>query len=212
MGHLTYISDETCKLFEKCHLELEDELKGIRHMLIPDYLESEEWNDYVTHSLHQTQELDRQPLGGMKPDLKLGDDKILEGAEKDPSNDQFARFLCQQLVKDLPDRFLGADSSDEEDDKRWIGYSIFNIRELDQEFNIGEVISRENIFTTQYSVEGDEETVSDDLESLQLESSETETREDPKPSETPKSPLPNPPTTNLENWADFSQFSSSSQD
>lgn len=35
---------------------------------------------------------------------------------------KFARFLCQQLVKELPDRFLGAGSSDDEEENRWIGY------------------------------------------------------------------------------------------
>lgn len=31
-------------------------------------MHSEAWNEYVTHALHQTQELDRQPLGGQKPE------------------------------------------------------------------------------------------------------------------------------------------------
>ncbi len=32
------------------------------------------------------------------------------------ASDQLARFLVQQIVSDLPDRFLGTESSDEEDD------------------------------------------------------------------------------------------------
>ena len=33
-----------------------------------DQIISENWNEFVTHSLRQTQEIDRQPLGGAKPD------------------------------------------------------------------------------------------------------------------------------------------------
>jgi hypothetical protein len=144
MGHLTYISDEVCKLFEKCGSELDDELH--------DFITGEDWNEYVTHSLRHTQETDRQQLGGVKPDqsgniVRMGgtgidgefakpkassdtkkdttefDDEVLDTtASADTAyNDQFARFLCQQMVKDLPDRFLGDDSSDE-DDNKWIGY------------------------------------------------------------------------------------------
>jgi hypothetical protein len=37
MGHLTYISDETCKLFDKCAEDLDDQLHGIL-LLIRIYL------------------------------------------------------------------------------------------------------------------------------------------------------------------------------
>ncbi|KAI9205622.1 SIT4 phosphatase-associated protein-domain-containing protein [Polychytrium aggregatum] len=41
--------------------------------------------------------------------------------EGEASNDQFARYLCQQIVNDLPDRLLGAESSDDEEDEQgWI--------------------------------------------------------------------------------------------
>ncbi|KAI8823077.1 SIT4 phosphatase-associated protein-domain-containing protein [Fimicolochytrium jonesii] len=44
----------------------------------------------------------------------------------DVSSDQFARFLCHQIVADLPDRFIGVDNSDDEDDGEdggsgWLG-------------------------------------------------------------------------------------------
>jgi hypothetical protein len=145
MGHLTYISDEVCKIFDKCAPELDDELH--------DLITSGEWHEYVSHSLRHTQETDRQPLGGARPDqagnlirptIPGGMDgeyvkpKLTTDTKKDTTdideepydastnpdtsyNDQFARFLCQQMVKDLPDRFLGDDSSDEDED-RWIGY------------------------------------------------------------------------------------------
>lgn len=189
MGHLTYISDETCKLFEKCAQELETDLG--------EFMNSEVWNEYVTHALHQTQETDRQPLGGIRPEysamhtgpISADDDSAfkpmvsiseqkttLDFDEKNVQesgetyNDQFARFLCQQLVKDIPDRFLGADSSDEEDEKRWIGDLA------DEEFDIRDVISKDNLDITPYNIrEGDEETVSDDFESItQQDSAEPE--------------------------------------
>lgn len=31
-------------------------------------MNSDVWNEYVTHALHQTQETDRQPLGGSRPE------------------------------------------------------------------------------------------------------------------------------------------------
>ncbi|KAJ3368545.1 hypothetical protein HDU91_000491 [Kappamyces sp. JEL0680] len=185
MGHLTYISDETCKLFDKCANELEDELS--------EYIHADDWNEYVLHALHQTQELDRQPLGGTRPETmnvipggpKVGavDDDFAKpktvSVTVDPKNstngendDDFNRgdltsestdVYNDQLVKDLPDRFLGADSSDEEEEKKWLG-------DLDDnEFNIGEVISRENLYSAPYVREGDEETVSDDLESIPVD-------------------------------------------
>lgn len=152
-------------------------------------MNSDVWNEYVTHALHQTQETDRQPLGGSRPEYSAmhagpvaadddsafkpklstsdqkgsGEDDEKNNQESgDTYNDQFARYLCQQLVKDIPDRFLGADSSDEEEEKRWMGELA------DDEFDIGDVISKENhLNPTPYNIrEGDEETVSDDLESL----------------------------------------------
>lgn len=124
-------------------------------MLISDYIHSEEWHEYVNHTFRQTQETDRQTLGGTKPeqvggvsafggagsavddDFKskpvvlakssvhdIDDDnaeKNLNSESVDAYHDQFTRYLCQQMVKDLPDRFMGADSSDDEEEKKWIG-------------------------------------------------------------------------------------------
>ncbi|KAJ1557274.1 hypothetical protein HK096_008177, partial [Nowakowskiella sp. JEL0078] len=43
-------------------------------------------------------------------------------SEGDVASDQFARYLSQQIVNDVPDRFLpGEGSDDEDDDKEWIG-------------------------------------------------------------------------------------------
>jgi hypothetical protein len=70
MGHLTYISDETCKLFEKCGAELESDLHGI-FKFTKDYIHSESWHEYVTHALRQTQESDKIALGGVKPEAAV---------------------------------------------------------------------------------------------------------------------------------------------
>lgn len=43
MGHLTYISDETCKLFEKCASELESDLGGIGSFL----------NRFIFHRIYE---------------------------------------------------------------------------------------------------------------------------------------------------------------
>ena len=70
----------------------------------------------------------------------------------------FARYLCQQLVKDLPEHFLGADSSEEEDD-RWIG----GLDEEAVEMDIGEAILGE---TVNSAIPDNEELPSDESENL----------------------------------------------
>jgi SIT4 phosphatase-associated protein len=67
MGHLSYIADEVCKLFEKCAPELDDVLHGTI-LLTLEYIVCEAWHEYVTHSLRETRERDRQTLGGTRPD------------------------------------------------------------------------------------------------------------------------------------------------
>ncbi|KAJ3284631.1 hypothetical protein HDU76_008264 [Blyttiomyces sp. JEL0837] len=174
MGHLTYISDEVCKLMEKCVNDFEGDAYNL--------VTSEEWLEYVSGVLRETKERDRQPLGGVRPtqtggaslpmvtgaggldDADMGisvaalrkkseaagggsgggsgvdsdddDDELGAGAtdylaDGDVSSDQFARYLCQQIVGDFPDRgILGGegDGSDEEreevdvtEDAEWLG-------------------------------------------------------------------------------------------
>ncbi|RKO84944.1 SIT4 phosphatase-associated protein-domain-containing protein, partial [Blyttiomyces helicus] len=59
MGHLTYISDEVCKLIEKCGIEFGDDIKEL--------MTSDTWLDYVSGILRETKERDRQALGGARP-------------------------------------------------------------------------------------------------------------------------------------------------
>ncbi|KAJ3333829.1 hypothetical protein HDU76_002935 [Blyttiomyces sp. JEL0837] len=59
MGHLTYISDEVCKLMEKCANDFDEEVKAL--------VFSPSWQGYVQGVLNETKERDRQPLGGARP-------------------------------------------------------------------------------------------------------------------------------------------------
>ncbi|KAJ3000160.1 hypothetical protein HDV02_000443 [Globomyces sp. JEL0801] len=232
MGHLTYISDEACKLFEKCGAELDDE--------IHDIMVSEDWHEYVNHALKHTQDLDRQPLGGTRPEQLapspgfsanpgqfggVDDDFKLKGAQptsatselkdiddavadrsvhQDAVDDQFARFLCQQLVKDLPDRFMGADSSDEEEDRS-------DLDDKDVEFDIGEAIAQDSLFPHKFSRDGDEETVSDDMSFTQ--DVEIINNISPFPADSmgqegiPEIQDKIPSAGEFEGWADFSKLS-----
>lgn len=64
MGHLTYVADEVCKIFDRCGAELDDELH--------DFIVSEDWKEYVKHPLKETRERDVQQLGGVKPEAPVG--------------------------------------------------------------------------------------------------------------------------------------------
>ncbi|KAH6571715.1 hypothetical protein BASA62_003724 [Batrachochytrium salamandrivorans] len=98
--------------------------------------------------------------------------------ESDTFNDQFARYLCQQLVKDLPDRFLGGDSSDDDEgaDQQWMS----DLEGQDVSFDIAEAIQMDDPFPNGDRVrEPDEETLSDDMASSRIEGddeSQTESR------------------------------------
>ncbi|KAK5664810.1 sporulation-induced protein [Batrachochytrium dendrobatidis] len=208
MGHLTYISDEVCKLFDKCNVELDDELH--------DFMNSDQWSEYVSHPLRETRERDRQPLGGTRPEIPIGSGPAFAGStigynpgngkfgedmsdsskprkksevgrdgsdeeedgtaagsrntsgESDTFNDQFARYLCQQLVKDLPDRFLGGDSSDDDEDAehQWMN----DLEGQDVSFDIAEAIQMDDPFVGgSRAREPDEETLSDDMASSRVD-------------------------------------------
>ncbi|KAJ3223481.1 hypothetical protein HK099_001064 [Clydaea vesicula] len=72
MGHLTYISDEVCKLIEKCSTDLESELY--------EYFSDERWENYKNKSLNETKERDCQPLGGQRPNQSGGGMMSIGGA------------------------------------------------------------------------------------------------------------------------------------
>jgi hypothetical protein len=80
MGHLTFISDEVCKLIEKCASDFEDECKGDKFLFILyldlslpffsfilEFIEIEEWQTYLSGVHFETKERDNQNLGGVRP-------------------------------------------------------------------------------------------------------------------------------------------------
>ncbi|KAJ3094817.1 hypothetical protein HDU97_007546 [Phlyctochytrium planicorne] len=78
MGHLTYISDEVCKLVDKCAADFEGDVKGWflsdlnkedtdSEAPLKEMITSEEWQEYLNGVLRETKERDRQPLGGVRP-------------------------------------------------------------------------------------------------------------------------------------------------
>ncbi|KAF9128887.1 hypothetical protein BGW39_004658 [Mortierella sp. 14UC] len=139
MGHLTYIADETVKL-----LELYSQTSLLSSLY--EHIDLEDWWNYVSKILKETKERDAKVLGGArpnvieshKPDHDDGNDDdyiddndedygndfiggdIGAGHEGDVASDQFARYLCQQITNNLPDKF-GSSDEDEDDEGNWIG-------------------------------------------------------------------------------------------
>lgn len=83
-----------------------------------EFIRSEEWNDYASNALHQTQELDRQPLGGARPEhIPAG----AQGAVKFGSNDddykpKAAQSIPAELPSELDDTFTRGEMSTESAD------------------------------------------------------------------------------------------------
>jgi serine/threonine-protein phosphatase 6 regulatory subunit 3 len=173
MGHITYISEEVCKLMEKCGPELSAELAC--------YFEDEVWLEYRHGIFRETKDRDRQPLGGIRPNAThhplgaMGKDesdgpiqrnKVINGgvvpesdddeeegvegteailpSEGDVSNDQFARYLCQQILNDFPTGFDFSEGYTEAvEDCGWEGKEVGVVEERDMEDggagNVGDV-------------------------------------------------------------------------
>ncbi|GJJ74790.1 hypothetical protein EMPS_07148 [Entomortierella parvispora] len=142
MGHLTYIADETVKL-----LELYSQTSLLP--MLYEYIDLEDWWNYVSKILKETKERDAQVLGGTRPNLMephksgLGDghdDDFLDdngddygsgngylgedsgaGHDGDVASDQFARYLSQQITNNLPDKFGSSDEDEDDEEGNWIG-------------------------------------------------------------------------------------------
>ncbi|KAK5821059.1 SIT4 phosphatase-associated protein-domain-containing protein [Linnemannia elongata] len=140
MGHLTYIADETVKL-----LELYSQTSLLSTLY--EHVDLEDWWNYVSKILKETKERDAKVLGGArpnvieshKPDHDDGNDDdyiddndedygndfiggdIGAGHEGDVASDQFARYLCQQITNNLPDKFGSSDEDEDDDEGNWIG-------------------------------------------------------------------------------------------
>ncbi|KAF9912144.1 hypothetical protein EC991_000554 [Linnemannia zychae] len=140
MGHLTYIADETVKL-----LELYSQTSLLSSLY--EHIDLEDWWNYVSKILKETKERDAKVLGGARPnvieshkpehddgndddyiddnDEDYGNDfiggDIGAGHEGDVASDQFARYLCQQITNNLPDKFGSSDEDEDDDEGNWIG-------------------------------------------------------------------------------------------
>ncbi|KAF8939749.1 hypothetical protein BGZ58_008837 [Dissophora ornata] len=141
MGHLTYIADETVKLLESyAQTSLLSTLYG--------FVDLEDWWNYVYKILKETKERDAQVLGGTRPNVNESqkadiddgnDDDYIDdndeeygsgndfvggggtGHEGDVATDQFARYLCQQIASNLPDKFGSSDEDEDDDESNWVG-------------------------------------------------------------------------------------------
>ncbi|RIA90499.1 SIT4 phosphatase-associated protein [Glomus cerebriforme] len=126
MGHLTFIAEEVVKLLDRYAVEIGEKVR--------EYIEAEDWQEYVSKTLRETRDRDRAALGGSRPSNHDGmspsreesdddddDDDTIEAVDGgDMASDQFARYLCQQITNDLPDKFGSSDESDD-DDEGWMG-------------------------------------------------------------------------------------------
>ncbi|KAG0246779.1 hypothetical protein BGX31_009026 [Mortierella sp. GBA43] len=141
MGHLTYIADETVKLLE---------LYSTTSLLpmLYEFIEVDDWWNYVTKVLKETKERDAQVLGGTRPNMMephkalddVHDDDFLDdhgeeygsgsgflggdgtvGHDRDVASDQFARYLSQQITNNMPEKFGSSDEDDDDEENNWIG-------------------------------------------------------------------------------------------
>ncbi|KAF9115698.1 hypothetical protein BGX27_006804 [Mortierella sp. AM989] len=140
MGHLTYIADETVKL-----LELYSQTSLM--FTLYEFIDVEDWWNYVSKILKETKDRDAQVLGGNRPNVienhrpgfdDANDDDYMDdndeeygsgfmggdigaGHEGDVASDQFARYLCQQITNNLPDKFGSSDEDEDDEEGNWIG-------------------------------------------------------------------------------------------
>ncbi|KAF9321686.1 hypothetical protein BG003_000104 [Podila horticola] len=140
MGHLTYIADETVRL-----LELYSQTSLLP--MLYEFIDLEDWWNYVSKILKETKERDALVLGGTRPNVveshksgledpnddymddndEFGDESGFLGGdsgtghEGDVASDQFARYLCQQITNNLPDKFGSSDEDEDEEEGNWIG-------------------------------------------------------------------------------------------
>ncbi|KAF9350175.1 hypothetical protein BGX26_011611 [Mortierella sp. AD094] len=142
MGHLTYIADETVKL-----LELYSQTSLLPTLY--EFIELEDWWNYVSKVLKETKERDAQVLGGSRPNVmephKVGlddaqDDDFMDdhgdeygsnsgflggdavaSHEGDTASDQFARYLSQQITNSRPEKFGSSDEDEDDEEGNWIG-------------------------------------------------------------------------------------------
>ncbi|RUO96017.1 hypothetical protein BC936DRAFT_142783 [Jimgerdemannia flammicorona] len=159
MGHLTFISDEVVKLFERYPQEIVTAIKGA--------VDLDTWSEYVAKGLRETKERDRVPLGGARPAGHDGMDQTHGESEEDEDEDGMEGVADGELANEQDREFLNdnclsqnqfkrylnkqiADTDDplsdeeEEDDGAWMG-------DFDREANF----DIHGAFTNTNAVEGD---------------------------------------------------------
>ncbi|KAF9923627.1 hypothetical protein BGZ65_008770, partial [Modicella reniformis] len=136
MGHLTYIADETVKLLELYS-------RTSLWTTLYEFIDQEDWWSYVSKILKETKDRDAQVLGGARPNViesnrpgldDGNDDDYIDDNDDDygSGNDfmggtgnghegDFARYLCQQITNNLPDKFGSSDEDEDDEESNWIG-------------------------------------------------------------------------------------------
>ncbi|KAJ1966589.1 sporulation-induced protein [Dispira parvispora] len=107
MGHLTGISEEVVRLFERCTSPLLDQLQ--------EFIDDEEWQEYVV-ALREVKERDHCPLGGERP---LPTDNMLAGLQ----DTSFLEPHSNDMEEDTRE-----DDVDDDDDDDEYGMGMGGIR------------------------------------------------------------------------------------
>ncbi|PJF18747.1 SIT4 phosphatase-associated protein family domain-containing protein [Paramicrosporidium saccamoebae] len=111
MGHITMIGDQIVDLLERQGEELGKELAT--------ELEHEDWQEYCELSYRDTKIKDALVLGGSKAPPPPPNEDIANGVASftglfaTGTEEQLARYFCQQVIASLPNRFVfSSDDSD----------------------------------------------------------------------------------------------------
>jgi hypothetical protein len=109
MGHITLISDEIFKLLEQHGEDLKSTLLS--------ELEHEDWLEYGEVAYRETKVKDAMVLGGTRAPPPPTDEtpSSFTGIFSTGTDEQLARYFCQQVIANLPNRFIFTDDSDEEE-------------------------------------------------------------------------------------------------
>ena len=108
MGHLTIISDAIIH----CLSDLESELpKNSKFVEKLHSFFNEDWDAYIHGPFTSTKSIETRILGGHAPSPIYEEESFEQLTNVDPESEQFARFICQQILEGLPDRFDHTESA-----------------------------------------------------------------------------------------------------
>ncbi|KAI7832626.1 SIT4 phosphatase-associated protein-domain-containing protein [Gamsiella multidivaricata] len=179
MGHLTYIADETVKL-----LELYSQTSLLP--MLYEFIDLEDWWNYVSKVLKETKERDAQVLGGSRPNMMephkslddVHDDDFLDDHGDDyGSNSGFlggeigvgheGDVASDQITNNLPEKFGSSDEDEDDEEGNWIGeYGTDTDFERRRAAAAAAVSSLEDPFGNRHTVDFDD---SDDDEGVDEE-------------------------------------------